>query len=140
MSEPRTKWDQLANIGGEDDCWNWKMAKTVSGYGYVVRQGKSIRSNRLAWQMAYGEIPAGLSVLHNCDNRLCINPKHLRLGTHNDNMRDVALRTPSKLKKLTVSQVQEIRRCTNPKEAAENFNISYSHAYGIIKGLKRKHV
>lgn len=68
-------------------CWIW-IASTRSGYGAFKLHGKVISAHRLVWQWNYGEIPGGLNVLHICNNRRCVNPTHLYLGTHKDNVRD----------------------------------------------------
>ena len=75
-----------------DSCWNWDGAK-VEGYGYLWVIGNHlIRAHRYAWQLANGDIPEGKLVLHKCDNRSCVNPSHLYLGDHSDNMKDWASR------------------------------------------------
>lgn len=125
---------------GPNGCLLWTGAKQPSGYGYVRRGGKNIRAHRLVWEHMNGPIPAGAHLLHNCDNKLCVNPIHMRIGTHADNMRDIAVRGVSKLKKLTVDQVTEVRSYTSATKAASDFGISVSHAWGIINGKKRIHV
>lgn len=52
------------------------------------RDGPMVNASRVAWELTFGEIPKGLEVLHSCDNRLCVNPEHMRLGTHRENMQD----------------------------------------------------
>jgi len=71
-----------------DNCWEWTGAKLATKYGGMEINGKLIRVHRYSWEIAFGEIPKGLHVLHKCDNRSCVNPNHLWLGTHQDNMRD----------------------------------------------------
>ena len=72
-----------------DDCWIWQGGRNNIGYG-MIRDGKQMRTtHRVSYEEHIGKIPAGMCVLHNCDTPLCVNPAHLRLGTHKDNTRDM---------------------------------------------------
>jgi hypothetical protein len=72
----------------ESGCIVWTGSKTSNGYGKFHFNGKCGRAHRFSWILHFGEIPAGLCVMHRCDNPLCTNIEHLSLGTHQENMRD----------------------------------------------------
>ena len=82
-------WSKVDRSHGPDACWNWTTSVFSSGYGQFKVIDRNLRSNRVAWELTHGPIPDGMSVLHRCDNRRCVNPAHLWLGTHKDNMRDM---------------------------------------------------
>ncbi len=77
-------------------CIEYTGATRVNGYGVIEMKGRTPRSHRrclahrAAYAMTWGDCPAELHLLHSCDNPRCVNPVHLTLGTHTDNMRDMA--------------------------------------------------
>jgi len=75
-------YDKTAN-----GCWEWNGALTLNGYGKFWLNDKTISSHRASYLIHKGEIPDDKLVLHTCDNAKCVNPDHLVLGTHRDNVR-----------------------------------------------------
>lgn len=78
-----------AKLQREGECLVFTGSCNEHGYGRIYFAGGLMKAHRFAWITAFGPIPAGLHVLHHCDNPPCCNPEHLFLGTHQDNMADM---------------------------------------------------
>lgn len=121
-------------------CHLWTAAKFRRGYGSFKLGGKQVKAHRLAWEWANGAIPEGMMVCHSCDTPACVNPAHLFLGTHADNMRDVAEKgrragTANHRAKLSAPDVQEIKRSSLPSAELERiFDVSQPTISRIRRG------
>lgn len=131
-------------------CWLWMGDKNQLGYGQLQERKAGYTflwtAHRLSWMIYRGRIPKGLCVLHTCDNPSCVNPKHLWLGTHKDNMQDCirkgrrakSYRPHTRVRKLTDRQVRAIRRDDRKlRHVAGDYGISISNV-SFIRSGKRK--
>ena len=85
----RNFWSHVNYPGNDQACWEWQAYTLWDGYGQFRFFGKNIKCHKVAYMYYFGPIPPGLWILHNCDNRLCVNPEHLYAGTRKDNDNDV---------------------------------------------------
>lgn len=133
-----------------ESCWLWTGSKENHGYGLAYTghkpDGRKDRhyAHRIAYAMAHGFVPAHLEVMHSCDVPRCVNPAHLSLGTHQQNIADREARGRGKkdspsIRKITVDGVREIRESNQPSAYfAQKWNVCVSHINRIRRGQKRK--
>lgn len=104
-------WEKVS-VRGADECWTWTGAQS-KGYGQFKIDGAQMAAHRVAWVLKRGPIPAGLDVLHACDNRRCVNPNHLSVGTCQENTDDKMAkgrhRVGDKRGRLTPALAEEVR-------------------------------
>lgn len=137
--------DFWSKVKKTDSCWIWQGFRTM-GYGQLCfgKKGERHYAHRFAWELTRGTIPAGICVLHHCDNKLCVNPEHLFLGSAKDNTLDMIAkgRHPIMGKvgeahvnaRLTEREVLEIRRSSLPRRILAKL---YSVCPDYINQLKR---
>jgi hypothetical protein len=138
-------------VDEETGCWNWTSKKDQRGYGVLLVEGKYRNTHRLSHELHRGAIPVGMFVCHRCDNPSCMNPDHLFLGTHADNMRDkVSKGRQSRVPggsmhgekngscKLSEAEVIEILNAKGVTQTAlaEKYGVSSGQISKIQRGVK----
>lgn len=127
-------WSYVERTEG---CWTWKLSTASNGYGRFSPDGEiQVNAHRFAWEITYGPISDGLEVCHRCDNPACVNPAHLFLGTHRENMLDMVQKGRhfrpglEHRAKLTREQVAEIRHRYATEKISQR---QLARDYGVSK-------
>lgn len=143
-------WNKVKKTKG---CWFWTGAiLQVTGYGCFAANPNKL-AHRAAWEFINGAIPNGLCVLHRCDNRRCVNPDHLFLGTHQDNSDDMFKKGRNRQPKgekshralLSNAQVRKIKKLYFPqklgyRKLAKMFGVHFVTIGDIIRGTTWSHI
>lgn len=143
-------WAKVA-IGGDEDCWPWTGRLNENGYGVFDLDSTPNIASRIAYMLANGVDPSEAMVCHSCDNPPCCNPSHLWLGSHGDNMKDMALKGRAHVigwcgddhprSKLSSVDVLTIRASGTPTSIlAREFGVTTSAIYNIRERKTWRHL
>ena len=134
----------------QESCWIWLGSPSSSGYGQCLYKEKHWSAHRLSYTLYRGEIPKGKLVCHTCDNKLCVNPEHLYVGTHKDNNRDTYARNRMPLRyghlainvaKLSEEAAREIKYSNiETKTLCQKHQVNQSQISRIRNGKTWKNI
>lgn len=142
------KWREDRKTG----CWVWTGALAGRGYGEIkgTRSRFYLYAHRLSWELAFGSIPEGQSVLHRCDNPACVNPTHLFLGSTADNLQDMAAKgrhlfgERNAQAKMTEGDVLRIYRLSDEgwsqKRIAGEIGVGQMTVCRVLRGERWRHI
>lgn len=135
------------------ECWNWTGSLDASGYGSIHGDlRETLRAHRLAWEIKHRRsVPSGMHVCHSCDNRKCVNPDHLFLGTNADNVADKVKKGRQSTihlygeahgaAKITEAQARQIKAATGTmREIGSRYGISPASVCRIRTGKQWPHL
>lgn len=149
MCSPQDRFNEKHIPVTESGCWIWTAGLSPDGYGKFKMNKKTVRAHRASWEFNCGKIPEGQQVLHKCDTPTCVNPDHLFLGSHKENMVDRSDKNrqcygeKNGEAKLTEGEVIEIRALKGKlfqREIAAIYNVSRGHISTILSGDCWKHL
>ena len=144
-------WEKV-NIISDDECWEWQGSRHHRwNYGHFKLNGKTKSAHIVSFELVNGKIPDGLFVLHKCDNPPCVNPKHLFLGTNDDNMKDMASKgrsadnhgsknPNSKLTEQDVIEIKNLKGQVSGAKLGRKFGVVKEAIYDIWTGKRWGHI
>lgn len=139
----------IKDLGYPTPCWQFTQTN-VPGYGVIKVDHKKRAAHRISWIIHNGPIPNGMLICHKCDQRSCINPDHLFIGTYKDNSQDASqkhkiflargeLNGNSKLKRIQVHEIRKLCPSVPGTELAKRYKVHKSTISLIIKGRNWKY-
>lgn len=134
ISDPVAAFESRYVPEPNSGCWLWLGSLSTTGYGRMTISRRQVQAHRFSYETHKGTIPAGAEVMHKCDNPACVNPDHLTLGTHQENMRDM-YRKNRRACLLTPASADAIRCSTEKRSAlAEHYGVSLATIKKVRSG------
>lgn len=147
MRQPiKERLSRYTQIDSETGCWNWTGYKDKDGYGNINIGRSPHQAHRVSYHEFKGFFDTTLQVRHTCDNPSCINPSHLVLGTHKDNMKDKKERNRVKgerhpRSKLTEKEILGIRESTlSQSQLARDMGLNQSFIGKVRNRVNWTHI
>ena len=144
------RFSQKHKLNAKTGCWEWTAGVGVQGYGRFKLGGKTRFAHRVSYALHVAHIPEAALVLHKCDNRVCVNPDHLFIGTQKDNQQDMKRkgrhtygeRSPNaKLTDKDVLRMYDLYDSgVGTIRLAKMFGITKNLAWRIVRGLQWQHL
>lgn len=142
--DPGERLMRRVDVRSDAECWEWQGCHNADGYGSICVEGRMVGTHRVAYEHFVGAIPPGLVVRHQCDNRTCVNPHHLLVGTQKQNVQDAVSRGRHAGQCISPSDAELIRkRLVGAKRGAvvalaREFGVSHSLISMINSGKRRR--
>ena len=139
-------------VDEKTNCWEYQAKHYYTGYAHFKVNNKTWLAHRFAYETFVGNIQDNLCVLHKCDNRKCVSPKHLFLGTRDENMKDMVkknrqakgvLNGRNKLSEIEVMQIKKAlikNKFGLISELSKKYNVSRAVIYDIKQGKRWSHI
>jgi hypothetical protein len=144
--EPIERFHSKYIVNEETGCWEWKKPNLYHGYGEIRIEGKTIKSHQFSYQYFNGPLEKGLVICHNCFNKKCVRPDHLRQDTLSSNSLDTISENKHSRQILTIEDVIEIKKSLLfpyrgiQRDLAKKYNVNRTTINEINKGRNWSHI